>query len=114
MADTWDDRPIHPIIDSPHEYEIVRLDYHIDPDDSHNSFLDLVLRRGASTRRLRFFRPQRLVIEEGFPSSTHGMIILDIRDKQWDDLQVEVADFEASLGSITFCAAEVIDLDAMA
>lgn len=112
MADKWDGSPIHPIIHRPHEYEIVRLDYHHDLNYRLGSFLDLTLSRGGVTRRLRFFQPQRLVIEEGFPSSTHGMVILDISHRQWDGLRVEVADFEASCGSITFCAAKVIDLDA--
>lgn len=110
--DTWGDSPVHPIVERPHEFDIVRLDYHNDPNDSRNSFLDLTLKRDATVRRLRFLRPQRLVIEEGFPASTRGMIILDIQHRQWDDLRVEVADFESSHGSITFCAAQVIDLDA--
>ncbi len=108
---TWRGSPIHPIIDSPHEYEIVRFDLHNDPLDSRNSYLDLVLQRQHTIRRLRFLRPQRIMIEEGFPAATHGMIILDIRDRQLDDLRVEVADFEASRGSIQFVAADVTDLD---
>ena len=112
MSDIWGGSPIHPIIDRPHECEITRFDYHNDPDEPRNSFIDLTLRRGASERHLRFLRPERLVIDEGFPSPTHGMIILDIRDRQWNDLRVEVADFESSHGSVTFCASDVIDLDA--
>jgi hypothetical protein len=114
MDAMWGDTPIHPIIDQPHQYEITRFDYHNDPDDQRNSYLDLTLQRKSTVRRLRFIRPQRLVIEEGFPSATHGMMILDIRNRQWDDLRVEVADFEASHGKVTFYAAEVIDLDARA
>jgi hypothetical protein len=37
-----------------------------------------------------------------------------VQDRQWEDLKVEVADFEASHGSVTFCAADVIDLDVIA
>lgn len=109
--DTWSGSPIHPIIDRPHEYDIIRFDLHNDPLDCRNSYLDLTLQRRNTIRRLRFIRPQRIVIEEGFPTATHGMIFLDIRDRQWDDLRIEVADFEASNGSLTFCAADVIDLD---
>lgn len=105
------ERRIHPIIDRPHEFVIVRLEYHNDPDDWRNSNLDLVLRREGEVRRLRFLRPQSLKIEEGFPSPTHGMVILDISDRQWDGLNVEVADFEASHGKIQFYAESVIDLD---
>lgn len=112
MQNTWGGSSVHPIIEHPHEYEIARFDYHNDLEDSRNSFIDLTLRRGATQRRLRFLRPQRLVIDEGFPAPTHGMLILDIRNRQWEDLRVEVADFEASHGSIKFCAADVVDLDA--
>ena len=112
--DTWGDSPIHPIVDRPHEFDIIRLDYNNDPLDSRNSYIDMTLKRDESIRHLRFLRPQRLVIEEGFPASTGRMIILDILHRQWDDLRVEVADFEASHGSLSFCAAEVIDLDANA
>lgn len=111
MSDYWGDSPIHPIIDRPGQYKIVRLDFNRDLNDARNSYLDLSLHRDGVTRRLRFLRPQRLVIEEGFPAATHGMIILDIRHRQWDDLRVEVADYEASRGAITFCAADVIELN---
>ena len=48
----------------------VRLDYHNDPDNLRNSFLDLTLRRRSIVRLLRFLRPQRLVIGEGFPTAS--------------------------------------------
>ncbi|HEY1598017.1 MAG TPA: hypothetical protein VGG64_00345 [Pirellulales bacterium] len=107
----WNGSPLHSIIESPHEYTVVRFDYHNDPDDWKNSHVDLVLRRQGEVRRLRFLRPQSLKIEEGFPSPTHGMIILDIRDRKWDGLNIEVADFEASPGKILFYAQDVVDLD---
>ena len=40
------------------------------------------------------------------------MCILDVRDHQLDGIGVEVADFEAGRGSITFLARDVVDLDA--
>jgi len=108
----WNDSPLHPIIDKPHQFQILRVDYQIDPDDYRNSFIDLVLRRGQVTRRLRFLRPQNLKIEEGFPFlATSGLQVLDISHRQLDDLTVEVSDFEATPGAISFYAAEVIDLD---
>ena len=103
--------PVHTIIDRPHEYDVIRFDYNHDPKDHTHSYIDLTLRKGGILRRLRFLRPQSLKIEEGFPGSTHGMVILDIRHRQLDGLGVEVADLEASPGAITFFAAEVIDLD---
>lgn len=111
--DMWGNSPIHTIIDRPHEYDIVRFDLHNDPLDCRNSYLDLTLQRHHVIRRLRFLRPTRIVIEEGFPAATNGMVILDIRDRQWDDLRVEVTDFEASHGKVTFLAADVVDLDAI-
>lgn len=106
-----DDRLVHPIIEHPHKYEIVRLDYQCDRENPRDNYLDLSLRRDGVTRRLRFLRPQRLIIEEGFPAPTGGMEIFDIRHQQWDDIRVEVSDFEASHGAITSYAADVIDLD---
>lgn len=111
MTEYWGDTPIHPIINRPHEFDITRFDYQIDPRDFRNSFIDLTLQRGDEVRRLRFLRPRTLQIEDGFPMRTGGVIILDISDRQWEDLKVEVADFEASYGSVTFYAADVVDLD---
>lgn len=111
MAATYGDSPIHPILDRAHEFEIVRFDLNRDVDDPRNDFLDLTLRREKDVRRLRFIRPRSIKIEEGFPAPTGGMVILDIRHRQWEDVTVKVADFEASNGAVTFYAADVIDLD---
>ena len=111
MEKTWGGIPVHSVIERPHEYAIVRFDYHNDPEDYRDSYIDITLRRNKETRRLRFLCPQSLKIEEGFPQPTHGMIILDIRNRQWDGITVEVADFEASHGAIKFYAADVVDLD---
>lgn len=113
MAQMYDDSPIHPILENAHEFVIVRLDYHNDPHDWRNSYLELHLHRGEEVRRLRFLRPRSLVIEEGFPCPTHGIVILDVEQRQWDDIKVEVTDFEASAGRVSFYASEVIDLDSM-
>jgi hypothetical protein len=103
--------PYHPIIDRPWQYEIAEFRYHVDPNDWSASFIDLHLRRGSVIRRLRFFAPQNLKIEPGFPLATGGMCIIDIRERQWDRVGIEVADFEGSSGSITFFARNVLDLD---
>jgi len=103
--------PDHPIIDKPWQYDIAEFRYHVDPEDRWASFIDLHLRRGTVVRRLRFVGPQSLKIETGFPDATGGMCILDIRERQWEGLTVEVADFEATYGAITFVARNVIDLD---
>jgi hypothetical protein len=103
--------PHHPIIDKPWEYDIAELRYHVDPEDWRASFVDLHLRKGTVVRRLRFVGPQNLEIEAGFPHSTGGLCILDIRKRQWEGLAVEVADFEGNSGAITFVARNVVDLD---
>jgi hypothetical protein len=64
-------------------------------------------------RRLWFWSPQQLQIEEGFPRPTHGMAILDVRARGLDGLAVWVTDFEASRGQINFWAREVIDRDSL-
>lgn len=102
--------PLHPIIERPHEYRIVDMRYYIGFGDE-EPFLDLFLSRGSTVRRLRFWSPSDLEIEKGFPGSTSGMQIFDVRDRQMDGLGVRVEDFEASWGAITFWAREVVDLD---
>jgi hypothetical protein len=107
-----DESPIHPILDRAHEFDIVRFDLHHDPDDYMNDFLDLTMRRGDEHRRLRFVRPHDFRIGRGFPTSTRGMVILDVRSRQMEDIGVKVADFENTTDGVTFYAADVVDLDA--
>jgi hypothetical protein len=103
--------PDHPIIQKPWTYEIILFSYSNDPRNYKNSFIDLSLQRDDEIRRLRFLAPQDLKIEPGFPHTTGGMAILDVRERQLDGLGVRVADFEASWGAVTFWARDVIDLD---
>lgn len=110
MADMYGDNPVHPIVDKPWQFDIVRFDLHHDPDDHRADYLDLWLRRGDELRRLRFKQPSSIKIEKGFPRATGGMIILDVRNWGWEDVGVEVADFEASHGSVTFYAKDVVEL----
>jgi len=103
--------PHHPVIDRPWEYVLGLLHYHMGLDGT-EPYLDLELHRSNETRRLRFWSPRQLMIEEGFPSPTHGMEILDVRHRGLEGIGVRVGDFEASWGSITFWARTVVDLDA--
>ena len=107
---TLEPDPEHPIVDRPWEHEIAALHYHVGLDGS-EPYLDLDLERDGVVRRLRFWSPQDLKIEPGFPMPTHGMIIFDVSRRQLDRLKVRVADFEASTGRITFWAREVVDRD---
>lgn len=106
-----DGDPHHPIVERPWEYEIVGLSYHRDLDSWADSFIDLTLQKGSDRRSLRFFGPQDLQIDEGFPSSS-GLCILDVSNRQLDGIGVRVANFEASGGCPTFWARQVMDLDA--
>ena len=109
----YDGDPDHPIVDCPWEFDIDLFSYHINPVDAHHSYIDLTLRRERTVRRLRFLGPRHLQIEKGFPTPTRGLCILDVRSRQLEGIGVRVADFESSLGAITFWAREVIDLDAL-
>ena len=105
--------PDHPIIESPWLYSIAEFHYHVGIDGT-EPFIDLILERDSVTRRLRFWSPQNLQIEEGcFPAPTGGMEIFDVSNRQLDGLRVRVTDFENTRGSITFWAREAVDLDSI-
>jgi hypothetical protein len=101
--------PDHPVIDRPWEYQIVGLCYSRSLDCPDGSFIDLTLQKGAAVRRLRFYGPRHLLIDEGFPSSS-GLQILDVSRRPMEGLKVRVANFEAHGGGPMFWAREVVDL----
>ncbi len=105
-----DDDPDHPIIEHPFRYRVVSFCFHRTLDDSEEAYLDLSLQHEQVVRRLRFFSPQDISIEEGFPHGA-GMYIADVRQRGLDGLGVRVGDFEAMGGAIRFWARTVIDLD---
>jgi len=78
--------------------------------NAEGSYIDLTLVKGDQVRILRFYDPINIKIEEGFPSPTRGMQIIDVRSKQLEGIGVEVSDFEASWGAIKFLARKVVDL----
>lgn len=100
----------HPILAHPSQYGIVEFHY-MHSSAEHDPYLDLHLSRGDEVRRLRFLRPQQLMIDEGFPQPTHGMMIIDVSADGLEGLGVRVIDIEATRGAITFWAQRVIDLD---
>lgn len=101
------DRPLHPILAAPHEYDIVDFRYAVDRQEPSNSFIDLTLAKDGERVSLRFWKPINLLVEQGFPVATRGMVFYDVSLYHLDDIGVEVADFEASHGSITFSAKSV-------
>lgn len=56
---------------------------------------------------LRFWQPDNLSIEAGFPQPTGGMVFYDRSADGLQETGVEVADFESSHGSILFAARAV-------
>ncbi len=102
--------PDHPIIDKPWEYQVVDFHYHVNQEDWAKSYIDMTLAKDASRRRLRFWSPQSLKIEEGFPMPTGGMEIHDVRHRQMQGIGIRVGDFEASQGAVTFWASDVEDV----
>lgn len=102
--------PDHPIIDSPWSYRLVEFVFRCNSKDETQSYIDLVLKRDETERRLRFFEPQRLKIMQGFPSNA-SIYILDIRQRWLERMSVFVGDFEDSAGACSFYAARVAIVD---
>ncbi|MFC3625981.1 hypothetical protein ACFOKJ_07500 [Vogesella amnigena] len=101
----------HPILPSPHEYDISSFHYHIDSNDAGQSFIDMTLTRNRQVVTLRFWQPVSLKIEEGFPQPTRGMVFYDHSADGLENITVEVSDFEASPGAVTFFARSVEQLE---
>lgn len=102
-----DHRRPHPVLHRPHEYELTELSYCIDRVDDSRSYVDMTLRKDGCIERLRFWQPRQLKIEEGFPVATGGMVFYDLSADGLENVGVEVADFEATPGAITFFARSV-------
>src|SRR3954454_13174278 len=86
MGDTYGDNPVHPIIDKPSQFDLVRFDIHCDPEKPRAAYLDLWLRRGTELRCLRFTQPSSINIKDGFRQRCSGMVILDVRHWGWEDV----------------------------
>ena len=83
--------PDHPIIERPYEHRLVELRYVIEATNGGESFIDLVLAKGAATRRLRFWSPCDFHVQEGFsPDAYLGLQILDVSRRQLEDISIEV------------------------
>jgi hypothetical protein len=104
---TMEERKPHPILDRPHEYDISEFRYCVDKEEPQHSFIEMTLQKNTDTVTLRFWQPSNLKIEPGFPRPTRGMVFYDRSSDGLEGINVEVADFEASWGSITFCARDV-------
>lgn len=105
------DRIYHSIVESPHLYDIDFFSYKFVESNISESYIDMHLRNGGELIQLRFWGPQDLEIEKGFPQATGGMFIEDIRSHGLESLNIYVGDFEASHGSVTFWAKSVEKLN---
>jgi hypothetical protein len=102
--------PDHPIIEHPWKYSIVGLAFFRTLDNTEEAYIDLTLQSGSIIRRLRFFSPQDIYFENGFPESP-GLCIRDVSKRGMENLRIQVDDFEAGPGGIHFWARDVVDLD---
>jgi hypothetical protein len=97
----------HSILQSPWQYDVEDFHYHVDRNNPDKSYIDMNLRKDEVLVKLRFHRPVNLKIEAGFPNATRGMVFYDVASDFLENIGVEVADFEASQGSVTFSAKSV-------
>ncbi len=104
------DRNDHPIIDHPWEHSLSEVSWGVASDGE--LCLDIVLTKGGSERRLRFVMPQQVRIElsGGYPQECGDMVIIDIRDRGWEGLGVEVAEGGASGSPVRLYAREVLEI----
>jgi hypothetical protein len=107
MRQTMQTHKPHPILQAPHTYELVDFHFHVDKNDPAQSFIDMTLVNDADAVTLRFWQPVNLKIEERFPYPTGGMVFYDVSADGLENIGVEVSDFEASSGAITFSAKSV-------
>ena len=99
----------HPIIEKPWEYRVIFFQYNCSSENFLEHSLDLWLQKEGTVKKLRFGAPVDLKIEAGFPNPTHGMQILDISERGLENKNIWVHDFEATPGSITFYALDVVE-----
>jgi hypothetical protein len=109
-ADPTGRGPDHRILSEAWTWEIIGLNIQLAPKDEMEPYLDLTLRRGLEERRLRFWSPQQLVVEEGGPAYTSGLSIQDVTDRGLERLGVRVDDLEGSQGAVRFWARAVEQL----
>jgi len=84
-------------------FRLVDFRYHIDDSSWENNFIEIIATDSSKIRHLKFYRPYKLLIEEGFSGCLAGMEVIDISERQWFYAQIEVRNFEQDPG-ITFFA----------
>src|SRR5262249_45212977 len=102
----------HSILDRPWDWEIARLEWSA-ADETNASYLDVTFRRDGESRKLRFTEPQNvsLTFDDGHNSIHCGeMVVLDIRDRQLDGLNVQVTEGGASGSPLRLYAKSVTEI----
>jgi hypothetical protein len=102
----------HPILDRPWDWEIARLEW-VAANETNSSHLDVTFTREGELRKLRFAEPQNVSInfDDGHNSIQCGeMVILDVRDRQLDALNVQVTEGGASGSPLRFYAKSVTEI----
>jgi hypothetical protein len=105
------DDPHHPILERPWLCEIGRLEWVAGRDDEPSS-LDVTFTRGDVSCTLRFIDAQDVSVEIGgrLPMQCGEMVILDIRGRQLDGLDVQVTEGDASGSPLRLYARSVTEV----
>lgn len=99
----------HPILPEPWTWQLLEFSYRRDFLNGRESFIDLVFVRQGDERRLRFFGPQEIELSRGIPNSS-GLTILDVSDRQLEDIKIRVVSFEPDWCVPSFWAAKVVEV----
>lgn len=98
------DDPLHPILDTPLDYDIVQLLLRC--GDVAEPFIDFTLARASVRRRLRFIGPRVLQVDKAFEEFPRGLEIRDISARAIGGLNVHV---QGAQGALSFWAKMVLE-----
>lgn len=101
----------HSILNRPFEFRVTGFNFQDDLYDPDEAFIILTLQRESEVKKLKFWRPADIYIEKGFPMQTGGLCILDVSDRHWENINIEVSDFESVAGGVYFYSKSVELLD---
>ena len=102
--------PFHSFLEHSWQYEIVSFCFHQSLDQEFETFLDITLSNGDVVRRLRFYSPQDIEVEKGFPRKASGFCIFDVSARGLEKLSVRVDDLEGNWGAVQFWARAVEEI----
>lgn len=100
----------HPTFTNLYQYDIIGFTLECSYFDNTEYSLTNTFRKNNTIRVLKFLEPTQIEIEKGFPEPTGGFQILDITERQMENINIEVSDFESSYGVVNFYARDVIEV----